>query len=86
MPFGPPVFVVKFMTQADPRLTEQSVGPKHGTQSMCDVIPCPGRYSFTMSWSATRSMHPSSASRPASDCTQDGSGPRYIAGSTRRAL
>ncbi len=50
---------VKSIIQPDPRLNEQIVSEKHGTQSICFAIPYPGIYSFIMTWSGFALKMPS---------------------------
>ncbi|MEP2827472.1 hypothetical protein [Parvibaculum sp.] len=42
----------KTISQGESRLSDAILSEKHGTQSTCALIPCPGRYSLAIIWSA----------------------------------
>jgi integrase len=67
---------VNSITQAEPKLSDAISLPKHGTQSICAEMPCPGRYSLMMAWSGSALNKPSWCKRVASGVNQSGSGPR----------
>ena len=62
------------MTVCEPNVNIATVGPKI-LASICAPIPCPGKYSFTISWSGICVNSPSCANRLAIASAHDGKGP-----------
>lgn len=66
----PPTGPRKSIVHAEPRLDIATTGSKHGTQSTCGLMPCPGKYALT----TTRAGATSHASRSTSSPAHPGSG------------